>query len=473
MKSGHKFYLIALLAAVLVLSSKVGLQEVRYPAFDEYRYLQTAKLFAELEDPSDLMLRGTLAKVSMVELPLTPMFLAVFLRVDRTFYKTISCILKSRAIPDLNVRQCPHDYGFYIPFQVLIAAFSVSLVWLIARNLGASAPASMLAFLLALGSGQYDSFARTFLTESLLLYFLSIFLLGMSLVIGPNHKKRMRDIGLVIVGVGLGFCALNRQGYVFLAYAVFVGIFWMHAVAISSKGQVRRRFVCALRSVLILSIPFAIVVSPWLIRNVWVFGTWALVDSHDAHVIVERISYNVMSWNEWAAGWVFWLPDFGDKLAPALFGDEAVRRLGWDDKSSFYQYSNGALQAIIRSEAEAAGLTRLRYVITHYIFGDLAKHSAVSLVLGWRGLWIGDYFGLVTQLLSAIGMWIFVRQRRFEWALALGLPAFFIVGFHSFVSVSIPRYNIIMLPYLCILSALTIEIVGRAVWTRYTRYSQV
>lgn len=467
MKSDWKYYFFVLLAAIFFVSTKVGLQESRYPAFDEYRYLYVAKSIANLNNFSDLFRPGVTSKETMAEMPLTPLYLAGLLRVDLTFDHSITCILEKHGYPKPDVRQCPNDYGFFIVIQVLLAAVSASLLWLIARNLSASRQASSIALLLGLASGQYDASVRTFLTEGLMVLFLSVFFLGLSLAFGPDFKKNNRHSGLIITGIGLGFCALNRQGYAFLAYAVLMAVLFTYPIARARHSISRWYFLSGLLPFSILAISIIVIVLPWLLRNVWLFSTWALTDGHDAHVIVERISYNAMSSKEWLAAWFFWLPDFGDKLGPALFGDDAVRRLRWDGSNSFYQFGNGPLQAIMRAEAEDAGAARLTYAIKNYVFGDILKHSMVSLVLSWRGLWLGGYFGLITQFLAAVGVGMLLRDRRYGTVLILGLPALFIVGFHGFVSVSIPRYNVVMLPYLCTLSALMLENVAKRIWSGY------
>ena len=192
------------------------------------------------------------------------------------------------------------------------------------------------------------------------------------------------------------------------------------------------------------------------------FDSLAIVDGHGSHVIIVHVSYNDMTWREWAAAWFFWLPDFGDRLGPALFGAETVERLRWIGKDSFYTVGNGPLSTALKAEVAAAAEPVLPYVLKTYVFGDLLNHVRVTLVMAWRGLWIGNYFGLVGHMLAVFGVWHLYRSGRLPVLLCIAVPAAFMTGLHAFVSVSIPRYNLIQLPYLAVLSAIVMAHLGLA-----------
>lgn len=444
------FYFVILIA-LAAISIQVSLQDNRYPVYDEFRYLSTA---AHIESysvfSSSNPVRGP-APPSMTESPMTPIILAGLFKLDETLNETIQCILRSHSNNQDEIKLCSKDYGIFILFQTVLMAFSTSLIWLIARQCGASPWMCWAAMGLAITSEQYGYFVRIFLTETPLLLFLSIFFWGLATALGPRGGRNSEVIGFTIAGAALGLCSLTREGYVVLAYIVPLVTLLGHLIERRNEESAWRRFYRGARPAGLFVIAYVLILSPWLLRNWLTFDSLAIVDGHGNHVIIERVAYNMMTWQEWVAAWFFWLPDFGDKLGPALFGDDAVERLRWFGEGSFYQIGNGELQTKIDQEMGQSSDSQLIYVIKNYIFADLFKHLSVSLVLCWRGLWIGGYFGLVAQILSATGTIVMIKRGQLGIVIALVLPALFMVGLHGFVSVSIPRYNLAMLPYLSIM----------------------
>jgi hypothetical protein len=454
MQSGARvarsFY-FAFLIALAAISVQVSLQDSRYPFSDEFRYLSTA---AHIESfsvfSSGNPTRGP-ASPSMTEAPMTPIILAGLFKLDESLNETVQCILRFKSKNQGEIELCSKDYGIFILFQTLLMAFSASLIWLIARQCGASPWMCWAAMGLALISEQYGYFVRFFLTEIPLLLFLSIFFWGLATALGPRGGRNSAVIGFAVAGAALGLCSLTREGYVVLAYVVPLVMLLGHLIVRRNEESAWRRFCRGARLASLFVIAYALILSPWLLRNWLTFDSLEIVDGHGNSVIVERVAYNMMTWREWAAAWFFWLPDFGDKLGPALFGDDAVERLRWYGEGSFYQIGNGEFQTRIDREMGQTSDSRLIYVIENYIYADLFKHISVSFVMCWRGLWIGKYFGLVAQILSAAGAIVAIKRGRLDVVVALMLPALFMVGLHGFVSVSIPRYNLAMLPYLSIM----------------------
>ena len=82
-------------------------------------------------------------------------------------------------------------------------------------------------------------------------------------------------------------------------------------------------------------------------------------------------------------------------------------------------------------------------------------HVLVTLPLVVRGIWISSYPGAIMLLLFVPVLILSIRKRRYELAI-FALPAWFMLGFHAFVSVNVTRYNLIMLPGLATGSALAL-----------------
>ena len=157
--------------------------------------------------------------------------------------------------------------------------------------------------------------------------------------------------------------------------------------------------------------------------------------------------------------WIFtkcarcWLPDWGDSLARAVLPPNAYVRLGWDDKLTFYRQGvarmRGDMQdGVVRSEVD----TLLRdEVLSHPL-----RHARATLALAWRGIFIGKTWGFVAWLCTLAALWRGWRARDFDYWL-LGLPAWFLCLFQAAVSVSIPRYNLLLLPLLALAMAMQME----------------
>lgn len=460
-------YPVVLLITVAIMTAMVGRQDSRFPIFDEFRYLETA---------GQLHIHGNFARVnplrgpadsSMKEAPVTPFAIAGFMALDQTLADTLNCFLAHDLKGDNKEPTCKRDYGIYIPVLTLLMAFAASMTWLIARQAGLSVGISWLALILALASNEFAYFVPTFLTEPWLLLFLAIMFFGLSLIFSASPSSRKTLSGAIISGMALALCTLTREGYTplagFLPLLVFVLLYLSTRSQSGSGGAFRQ----ALTVTTVIVVSYFLTQAPWLLRNLIMFDSLALVDGHGAHVIVERISFNRMTLQEWFAGWIFWLPDFGDKLGPALFGVDAVERLKFFGEDSFYLYGNNEMQQIINAEMAAAGETdRLSYVVKNHILADIWTHIGVTFVLVWRGLWIGDNFGLIGQFMAIFGFISMVKSGKTAFAIMLVFTALFMVGLHAFVSVSLPRYNLIMIPYIAILTAIAFGKIAIAIKQR-------
>jgi hypothetical protein len=88
------------------------------------------------------------------------------------------------------------------------------------------------------------------------------------------------------------------------------------------------------------------------------------------------------------------------------------------------------------------------------------KHALVSLPLAWRAIFVSKYWGVAGLL-----CFVFVLIRRVrdgDRALLLAsLPAWFMVAFHALVSISIPRYNLALIPLYAYAMAWTVHAAGQ------------
>jgi len=190
-----------------------------------------------------------------------------------------------------------------------------------------------------------------------------------------------------------------------------------------------------------------------LARNAALFGQPSLTVGYAAQALSSRLSYNAMRDREFLAGWIYFLPDFGDSLAERLFAERDYARLKFGNPEGFL----GSERARIRDAIEAATGVRpahnaaggerspLAFALERYVLTEPWQHARVSLLLAWRGLFVEKLFGLAGALCLA-GLLLFGRDRALEQQLALlALPGLLVLGFNANVSVNIPRYNMLLL----------------------------
>ena len=101
----------------------------------------------------------------------------------------------------------------------------------------------------------------------------------------------------------------------------------------------------------------------------------------------------------------------------------------------------------------------LSYLLHEEVFGNITKHTLVTLPLVWRGMFISKYWGLVAIILFIVALVALTRRKQYDFFL-YALPIWFMVGLNGFVSVSISRYNLGLIAILSI----------GAAWCIYTLY---
>jgi hypothetical protein len=233
--------------------------------------------------------------------------------------------------------------------------------------------------------------------------------------------------------------------------------FWyllLATLALGASTMLVRRWRRPAAALLLMGVMGLAVTTPWLMRNQLTFDRLALSGGdYGGRALMQRLAYNDMTLAEFGGAFIYWLPDWGDTLARKVLPPNAYVRLGWDDKQAFYRRGvarmRGDIEAgVVKSEVD----TLLRKeVLSHPV-----RHARATLALAWRGIFIGKSWGLVAWLCAVAVLWRGWRARDFDyWRLCL--PAWFLCLFQAAVSVSIPRYNLLLLPLLALAMALQIE----------------
>ncbi|MEK9968824.1 MAG: hypothetical protein VW600_06790, partial [Ferrovibrio sp.] len=257
----------------------------------------------------------------------------------------------------------------------------------------------------------------------------------------------------LLTGVALGLLILAKPA----ATAIIPTAIVLLAVMLFAKrdGDTHLRVTAGNAAVFVAGA--AAVTVPLLLRNYVELGVFALSSpQYLTATFAHRLGYNAMCWTEWLTGWLFYLPDFGDTLARKWLPEATYDRLGWDPQS-YYVYGRD----VLHQQGERAARTAVNsYLFREYVLAEPVKHAAVTLLLAWRGMFVGKLWGLIAFLLLPAAL-IGAKQQRMMLALMLA-PAVVVLFGQAALSVSIQRYNgLLVLPLALTTTALVVMLWDR------------
>jgi hypothetical protein len=243
----------------------------------------------------------------------------------------------------------------------------------------------------------------------------------------------------LLCGIVLEALALTRPTFAYL--------FWFAVIAGSLLllfSHHRRRRVMAVAA---LALAYSAVTMPWLARNYVSFDQAVLTGGYGESVLCQRLAYNRMGWDEWGVAFVYFFPRRGEAFAEALFPEQLYEKLGVGEKAYVWE---GIRELCPETRAAAGGPDRhLSYLIKTEVLGQPVWHALVSLPLMVRGMFIGNpvIWSVLGWLAAIWFLAVCLSQRRWDFPLLMALPLFNL-AFNAAVSVSIARYNIILIPAL-------------------------
>lgn len=338
--------------------------------------------------------------------------------LDPSFTESLICIAEQGIKND-----CPQNFDSLFLIQVAISVLCLYLIYLLGVLYSGRKTIGWIAAGLAFISGICQEFSFMIMTEILILpAFCALLIFCLQLY---RHKQWR---WAALIGLSLAFLTLTRPSYLYLFYS-----FVLFFIVLCAVKRDRDSFVkCGL-----LIACFVVSVLPWALRNKAHFDSYALTSGGYAEIILsQRISYNQMSWKEVGVAMIYWLPDFGDSLAPKLFPQELYSKLSWDQDSYYKRYRKNKddFAKMLGGEDKVLGYLLREEVLT-------PKHFAVSVPLTIRGIFIAKYWGIV-GLIASVALGVATFLRRDYSILIMAAPLLFMVAFHAGLSVSIPRYNL-------------------------------
>lgn len=357
--------------------------------------------------------------------PLTAIELAAVMAIDSVTRQTFECVLTS---PD-----CTVAFPGLRALHVIEIALFLGALWWIALKLTGRELVAWISLGVALICKDLTFDAKRVLTEPLFLASVGAFLAAWLAVWSRPHSL----VRAVCLGLGLAATILVKPAFQAIIPLVLLG----YGLALLLPGIARSWREIVPSATVFLVACFA-ALAPFLFYFQNCCGAFTLSDpSLLEAALSHRVAYNAMGLREWLAGWIYFLPDFGDNLAPALFPDVTPIRLGWE-QHSYYMHGREVLHAEARAITAPEPATN--YLIRTYVLGDWLWHGATSALLFWRGLFVGKLWGLIALPFFVAYPFIAAAPNRLKY-LILVVPVLAIAGLQSGISVSIPRYNLALI----------------------------
>lgn len=418
----HKSLIIfAFVSVIVVISAQKLIYEpkISVPHSDAFWYIDYS---LGLNERNTFGYSHTEYVPSNVISPLYPAYLSLLLTMDDMLATDFKCLLKHK---DNSI--CSINLSRLAWFQCILALIAFWCIWLTAIEVFKSYTVAWLSFFIALLMGRILHFANLILTEIMTITLFSLFTLMLIKFI--NTQK----ISWIILSSScLGLLTLTRPQFHYLFLIIVFAQFLL--ILINRKKS-------TLKHIAVMILIYFSIVGPWMARNYYHFSDMALTSGYGDRVLTTRISYNKMSWEEWGVGFIYWFPDSGDSIARKLFPPEFYEKLSFDAGSYYLDDRN------ILPESQKGKSTKdtINYLIKNEIFGNIWKHSVVTIVLTWRGMFIAKYWG-VLGFICFLTLMIKMNLPNRNRFLLLSAPAWFMVFFHAFISLNIARYNLILIP---------------------------
>ena len=363
----------------------------------------------------------------MMRTPLYPLFLAATAALDPEFSKTLSCHVEQAAS-----LACPQQAALPRILQFVM----ISFVYLMCCGLRCNKSSTRRIGWLSLGLALIVApilirSVNMLMTEALTLFFTTAATLA-----AVEAVKARRGFGWALVsGAMLGLAGMTRPPFVYLFLAVIAG-----AIPLIVGRQQWRRGLTMLACFLCAG---AVVISPWMVRNVMVLGQLDVTAGYAWMALTQRVAYDQMTWHQYALFYLCSLPD-GNGMGSLLVGPNACELFGYDMKEGTF-YGIGST-TLVQSTLLAAGGPRYQvsYLLYHYVLSHPLWHALVSVPMAMRGLWVGHYWSLVMAVLCIPLTWRSLRTLNAA-MLAVTLPGWIMLAFYAATSANQQRFNLMLI----------------------------
>ena len=367
--------------------------------------------------------------------PVYPWLIVAAIKADPRFASSVDCAIEAvhgaRAADECEVYALPMHiiHAVLLAVGVLAIALAAEIIF-----------ASRLVFWLAGVLATLALVADADLFAFVMIESLTFSLYGLAALALVWSLKAPRLPGLLLTGALFGLLTLTRASFVVLAPVVAA------LIAINAIWIARLGWRPGTRQVLVFTLAWLLVVGPWLVRNAVSVGKWGLTEEYGAATAIERFAYNDMTVREFLLAFPYCLPEIGEPVIDWAFGPAAMERFVYYTPKSFFHVGRLRRDKLI----EAHG--RLDPLIGGIVREEMRergfRHLATSVALGWCGMWVGGYLGLIlVPLFAAAGVSALRRGRPLF--LLYAVPPLVMLALHAVVANHYTRYNLILIGPFC------------------------
>lgn len=387
--------------------------------------------------------------------PLYPVLLAGAAALDPAFAAATDCVVAHRGAADT----CSRAGGHVRQLQFLLLAAIFWMTWWQAAACTGRVRTGWIALAVSLPTAPLLLLSVDYLMTEITSLFLAM--LAQTAVLGAMADPRRRTAWSLAAGSALGLATLARPAFLLLAVA---------AIVVAVLLGLRRRGI--LRPACCFALAALLPVGGWIARNLVVMHRAALTFGYASHTFVQRLSFDTMTWREYALSFACWMPD-GNGIGALLAGRHACDRFGWDDHAdSFYAIGIGPM---LRDTLQQAGgwEHHMRFLLRSFLLADPPRqvgwHLMVTIPLALRGAFVDHWWGFVLSIpcaaLTALALAARCRALRRQRScppvvdrfLVVSLPAWFMLGLNAAIAVNQTRYNLMLIAPFAIAAALAIE----------------
>jgi len=362
--------------------------------------------------------------------PVYPALVVAAMKLDPRFARAVDCSVEANH----NARDGDECEVYARPIHILHAALlaiGVLAIALAAEIIFAGRSVFWLSGVLATAALLPDADLFSFvMTESVTF---SLYCLAALAAVRALQAPRFHK--MLIVGGLFGLLCLTRASYVVLALGLPVLIAWHGRRIHASWRHVARQLVA-------LAIGWMTVVSPWLIRNAVSVGHWGLTEEYGSAVLIERFAYNDMSVREFLLAFPYCLPEIGEPLVERAFGAAAMERFVYYAPQSFFHVGRAQRDKLVEQHGRLDPL--IGGILQEEMRRNWWRHLGVSLALGWCGMWVGGWLGLV-MVPVFVAACMAAARRSHVLFFVYTAPAILILALHAAVANQYTRYNLILI----------------------------
>jgi len=359
-----------------------------------------------------------------------------------------------------------------IPLVVIISFLSMYIIVKITGNI---IYGYFILFLIG-SSNILEVTANHLLSENLT----TVFLLLVSILLYKIYEDN-KIYYFILLGITCGLLVLCKFTFMFLPIIIII----LFIISFFTNWYKNKKKTVA--GIILFIILFSTILGGWMTRNYIHFNSFT-TGGQGGIVLLVRAKKNLMSFREYAATFIYWLPGgtkINEKVFVGYFNENDFKRFNDDNENSFLYIARNERRKIKGSLVESGYTEQEALVLTDKIIKSEAlveiiknpgRHIICILPFAWRGIFIetGYSYKLPGSLLTIEGasfmiilniflIFAFFYQfisciKRKSWGIFFILiPPMFLFLINSFLSHNKPRYNIPILPFLVIASFLLIS----------------